>query len=166
MNVDLDIDVDVDETDTKELKDMPQRSLACKTTRLGGGIFTPQLFVNQNLSIHSCNMKGQGNVNLSKNAPLDKDGQVNSHSINSSTTTPITLPTTPQPIPPISKNVKILILGNAKCGKSSLINRYCHGTFSEKYKTTIGADFIRKDIAYQNHNKDSAPVGVRLQVIR
>jgi hypothetical protein len=71
----------------------------------------------------------------------------------------------PQPIsiPPITKNVKILVLGNAKCGKSSLINRYCHDTFSEKYKTTIGADFIRKDIAYRGTD-DKHPVGIRLQV--
>jgi ribosome biogenesis GTPase A len=45
----------------------------------------------------------------------------------------------------INEVMKILIVGNAKCGKSSIINRYTSNSFESKYKTTIGADFIRKD---------------------
>lgn len=45
----------------------------------------------------------------------------------------------------IHEIMKILIVGNAKCGKSSIINRYTSNSFESKYKTTIGADFIRKD---------------------
>lgn len=63
----------------------------------------------------------------------------------------------------IKRNLKILVLGNAKCGKSSLISRYCHNTFSEKYKTTIGADFVRKDIAYRP-SSGAESIGIRLQL--
>lgn len=47
---------------------------------------------------------------------------------------------------PIDKVIKLLILGNPKCGKSSLISRYVNGSFDDKYKSTIGADFVRKDL--------------------
>lgn len=41
---------------------------------------------------------------------------------------------------------KVLVVGNAKCGKSSIISRYTSGSFNTNYKTTIGADFVRKDV--------------------
>ena len=71
------------------------------------------------------------------------------------------------------KNIKILVIGNAKCGKSSLISRYAFGTFDEGYRTTIGADFIRKDIVHyrrggtgaSTHDPDApVPDRVRLQL--
>jgi small GTP-binding protein len=39
---------------------------------------------------------------------------------------------------------KVLVVGNAKCGKTSLIQRYVRGSFQAKYETTIGADYSRK----------------------
>lgn len=39
---------------------------------------------------------------------------------------------------------KVLVIGNSKCGKSSSIERFVNGTFSGQYKSTIGADFLRK----------------------
>ena len=46
-------------------------------------------------------------------------------------------------------NVVILlfkIIGNPKCGKSSIISQFANSSFNKNYKTTIGADFTRKDI--------------------
>ena len=45
-----------------------------------------------------------------------------------------------------------ICLGNAKCGKSSLIKRYVSQLFNENYKTTIGADYERKDLQVQIHS--------------
>lgn len=44
---------------------------------------------------------------------------------------------------------KILILGNAAVGKTSLINRFCEGAFQEDYKPTLGANIVRKDVDIQ-----------------
>lgn len=38
-------------------------------------------------------------------------------------------------------NSKILIIGDAGCGKSSLINRYIDGEYNDNYYNTIGVDF-------------------------
>jgi small GTP-binding protein len=38
-------------------------------------------------------------------------------------------------------NSKILIIGDAGCGKSSLINRYINGEYNDNYYNTIGVDF-------------------------
>ena len=53
---------------------------------------------------------------------------------------------------------KILIIGNAKCGKTSIIRRFVNNSFSGEYTTTIGADFVRKDFQL---NEDKC---VRLQL--
>ncbi|MFX0138093.1 MAG: Rab family GTPase [Candidatus Hodarchaeota archaeon] len=42
------------------------------------------------------------------------------------------------------KVFKIVVLGEAGVGKTSLVRRYCEGTFLEGYKTTIGSDFYVK----------------------
>jgi len=41
---------------------------------------------------------------------------------------------------------KIVILGDAAVGKTSLINMYIEQSFSEDYKPTLGANIIRKDV--------------------
>jgi small GTP-binding protein len=48
---------------------------------------------------------------------------------------------------------KILILGPEKVGKSTLLNMYIQGEFFEKYKPTIGASFIEKDLKITNRIK-------------
>eukprot|EP00605_Chrysophyceae_sp_TOSAG23-4_P002048 GSChrysophyteH1.ASY1.ANO1.2269.1 assembled CDS len=53
---------------------------------------------------------------------------------------------------------KVLVVGNAKCGKSSIISRYTSGSFNTNYKTTIGADFVRKDVLVDLNG------GVRVQL--
>jgi len=41
---------------------------------------------------------------------------------------------------------KIVILGNAAVGKTSLINQFVENAFREDYKPTLGANIIRKDV--------------------
>ncbi|MFW9895419.1 MAG: Rab family GTPase [Candidatus Thorarchaeota archaeon] len=41
---------------------------------------------------------------------------------------------------------KIVILGNAAVGKTSLINQFVEGSFQEDYKPTLGANIVRKDV--------------------
>lgn len=58
--------------------------------------------------------------------------------------------------------IKILIVGNAKCGKSSIIGQYISKSFDSKYKSTVGAEFARKDILLELPNTNK--IGVRLQL--
>eukprot|EP00052_Salpingoeca_macrocollata_P001177 m.24266 g.24266 ORF g.24266 m.24266 type:complete len:230 (+) comp11170_c0_seq1:68-757(+) len=48
--------------------------------------------------------------------------------------------------------VKVLIVGNGAVGKSSLIQRYCKGIYTNEYKKTIGVDFLEKQITIQEYN--------------
>jgi small GTP-binding protein len=41
---------------------------------------------------------------------------------------------------------KLVLLGDMAVGKTSLVLRFINNTFSEKYITTIGADFLIKDL--------------------
>uniref|UniRef100_A0A8D8R0A1 Ras-related protein Rab-7b n=1 Tax=Cacopsylla melanoneura TaxID=428564 RepID=A0A8D8R0A1_9HEMI len=45
---------------------------------------------------------------------------------------------------------KVVILGNAAVGKTSLLNQFVNNKFSNQYKATIGADFLTKDIFLDN----------------
>jgi GTPase SAR1 family protein len=42
--------------------------------------------------------------------------------------------------------LKVIILGDSGVGKTSLMNRFCRDRFSSKYKTTIGADTMTKEL--------------------
>ena len=44
---------------------------------------------------------------------------------------------------------KICMLGTFAVGKTSLVARYVHGIFSEKYMTTIGVKIDKKSILYE-----------------
>lgn len=45
---------------------------------------------------------------------------------------------------------KIVIIGDAAVGKTSLINQFVEGSFSEDYKPTLGANIVRKDVNFDN----------------
>jgi len=47
---------------------------------------------------------------------------------------------------------KIVLLGDAAVGKTSLITQYCEGSFSEDYRATLGANIVRKDVSLDNLN--------------
>ena len=46
----------------------------------------------------------------------------------------------------------MIIVGDAKVGKTSLAYQYTNKVFSEEYIQTIGTNFLVKDIAFQNYN--------------
>ena len=45
---------------------------------------------------------------------------------------------------------KVILLGDASVGKTSLLNKYIKNEFSLNYKTTIGADFLTKTLQREN----------------
>lgn len=47
--------------------------------------------------------------------------------------------------------LKIVVIGDAGVGKTSLISQYVNRSFSESYKATIGADFLIKDFDLDGH---------------
>jgi len=47
---------------------------------------------------------------------------------------------------------KIVVLGDAAVGKTSLINQYIEKSFEEDYKPTLGANIIRKDVFIDDIN--------------
>ncbi|XP_013789621.2 ras-related protein Rab-23-like [Limulus polyphemus] len=42
--------------------------------------------------------------------------------------------------------IKVVVVGNGAVGKSSMIQRYCKGIFTNDYKKTIGVDFLERQI--------------------
>ncbi|KAF2074682.1 hypothetical protein CYY_003996 [Polysphondylium violaceum] len=46
--------------------------------------------------------------------------------------------------------LKILVVGKLACGKTSIIQRYCHNEFQQRYKPTIGVDFQQKELEIMN----------------
>ncbi|XP_042311592.1 ras-related protein Rab-7a-like isoform X3 [Sceloporus undulatus] len=43
-------------------------------------------------------------------------------------------------------HLKILLTGNSGVGKSALMNQYVNNRFSSRYRATIGADFLSKQV--------------------
>ena len=43
---------------------------------------------------------------------------------------------------------KVILLGDAGVGKTSLLARYVDGIFSDIYKQTVGANFLIKEIEW------------------
>ena len=52
----------------------------------------------------------------------------------------------------IENGEKVVIIGDASVGKTSLIIRYINNTFSENVKPTIGCDHYDKDVSVNGHN--------------
>jgi Ras-related protein Rab-23 len=46
----------------------------------------------------------------------------------------------------IEDEVKVIIVGNGRVGKSSMLQKFCKGIFTGEYKKTIGADFLEKEV--------------------
>jgi len=49
--------------------------------------------------------------------------------------------------------LKVVVLGDAGVGKTSLVKQYVHGNFDPVYKPTIGADFLTKDVNLPGQGK-------------
>ena len=50
------------------------------------------------------------------------------------------------------KEIKLLVLGEAGVGKTSIIQKFATNTFEEKLTATIGIDFLSKKMKYKNKN--------------
>jgi Ras-related protein Rab-7A len=48
--------------------------------------------------------------------------------------------------------LKVLVLGESAVGKTSLLERYVNNKFSMQTKSTIGADFLSKQIVVDGRN--------------
>mmetsp|Transcript_1850 Transcript_1850/g.3562 ORF Transcript_1850/g.3562 Transcript_1850/m.3562 type:complete len:608 (+) Transcript_1850:78-1901(+) len=48
------------------------------------------------------------------------------------------------------RKFKVLVVGNSKCGKTSIINRYVRGSFTDDYRYTIGCDYSQKEVRCDN----------------
>ncbi|TYJ17972.1 hypothetical protein E1A91_A09G089900v1 [Gossypium mustelinum] len=46
--------------------------------------------------------------------------------------------------------LKVIILGDSGVGKTSLMNQYVNRKFNNQYKATIGADFLTKEIQFED----------------
>lgn len=49
------------------------------------------------------------------------------------------------------KYYKLLVIGDQNTGKTSIIHRYVHGIFREKYEVTVGAGINVKEIAWNDN---------------
>ncbi|KAG8346106.1 ADP ribosylation factor family Ras of Complex Roc domain [Trypanosoma vivax] len=52
-----------------------------------------------------------------------------------------------------SLEFKVIVVGNAGVGKTSLIRRYCETEFGQEYKQTIGLDFYSKKVDLPRHQQ-------------
>ncbi|KAL7115638.1 hypothetical protein ACP275_04G194600 [Erythranthe tilingii] len=46
--------------------------------------------------------------------------------------------------------LKVIILGDSGVGKTSLMNQYVNKKFSNQYKATIGANFLTKEVQFED----------------
>ncbi|MEM3341937.1 MAG: GTP-binding protein, partial [Thermoplasmata archaeon] len=54
--------------------------------------------------------------------------------------------------PPISLNKKIILIGDGGCGKTTLIRKFVHDMFDDKYIHTIGTKVSKKTVDYPEEN--------------
>ncbi|MHA2227536.1 MAG: Rab family GTPase [Candidatus Hodarchaeales archaeon] len=59
------------------------------------------------------------------------------------------------------RKAKVLVVGEGAVGKTTLINRFCLGTFQSNYKATIGVDIFSKEVRIKEKDKD---LRVKLQI--
>ena len=54
--------------------------------------------------------------------------------------------------------LKVIVLGDSGVGKTSVLNRYIKGSFDGKFKATIGADFLTKELQLDDNSMVSMQV--------
>jgi Ras-related protein Rab-23 len=52
------------------------------------------------------------------------------------------------------RELKVLVLGNGAVGKTSIIRRFCKGSFSDESKKTIGVDFLERSMSVDSLGQD------------
>ena len=45
---------------------------------------------------------------------------------------------------------KVVLVGNAAVGKTSIVDKYMRGNFEENYQVTIGGNYQLKEVEYKN----------------
>lgn len=58
--------------------------------------------------------------------------------------------------------MKIVVVGNASVGKSSVLNRYVHNRFENDTDSTIGVDFATKTVRLDNIDQESQEVKLHI----
>ena len=64
----------------------------------------------------------------------------------------------------MNSKFKILIVGNANCGKTSIVERFVSNNFSELYQSTVGADFRKKNLNWSTLGDGKIAEKVKLHV--
>ena len=59
---------------------------------------------------------------------------------------------------------KIIILGDANVGKTSILNRLTRDTFDQNVNATMGAGFKTKDIEYKDPLNNASAASMRLAI--
>ena len=59
---------------------------------------------------------------------------------------------------------KVMMLGDAGVGKTSIARRFTDENFMQTYIHTIGIDFLEKTIQCKPESEDEDPVDVKLQI--
>eukprot|EP01025_Chloroclados_australasicus_P025625 TRINITY_DN2557_c0_g1_i2.p1 TRINITY_DN2557_c0_g1~~TRINITY_DN2557_c0_g1_i2.p1 ORF type:complete len:238 (-),score=27.68 TRINITY_DN2557_c0_g1_i2:231-944(-) len=54
----------------------------------------------------------------------------------------------------VEREMKMLVIGNGGVGKTSMIRKFCHNSYSDDYKKTIGVDFLEKHINLPDLGED------------
>jgi Ras-related protein Rab-7A len=62
------------------------------------------------------------------------------------------------------RNLKMLVLGNARTGKTSLIQDFVNGTFNREYEPTVGVDFASRNVVLTDGN-DGGDKKVNLNLV-
>jgi small GTP-binding protein len=50
----------------------------------------------------------------------------------------------------ITNEIKVVFLGDAGVGKSSIAQRFCYNKFSDSYDVTLGGVYFKKELKVQN----------------
>ena len=48
-----------------------------------------------------------------------------------------------------NRALKVVLMGDTKVGKTSIVNRFIHGTFDEEVRESFGASFWTKIVNYK-----------------
>lgn len=54
--------------------------------------------------------------------------------------------------------IKLVLLGEANVGKTSLVYRYIEGKFRQNYKSTLGVNLLKKDMSIPGYGNVSAQI--------
>ncbi|CBI32577.3 unnamed protein product, partial [Vitis vinifera] len=99
------------------------------------------LIENIDIELESNKKQTEGRIKIQKRGRVERGGSTDpSNSLSR-------LPTMPSRRRTL---LKVIILGDSGVGKTSLMNQYVNKKFSNQYKATIGADFLTKEVQFED----------------